>query len=265
MPDIFDASKLSKPASQEETSPESQMPASEGTQPVQNEPPMTSDDSAPNHGTTDVAAERPNVRRGKHVDEYSSVMRAEQSCDNPLYSFVPKPTKIAFDSQQADEQVLLLLRRHPITQLRWILIVIVMAFLPFLFESIGLLSFFPARFHFAAGVGWYLLLLGFSLESFLTWFYNVYLVTDERVVDVDFYNLLYKNISSAKIDNIEDISSEAGGLLSSIFNFGTVRIQTAGTAPEFEFDDVPQPAKVTAFLNEMLLEEEREELEGRVN
>ncbi|HEX7018248.1 MAG TPA: PH domain-containing protein, partial [Patescibacteria group bacterium] len=111
---------------------------------------------------------------------------------------------------------------------------------------------------------WYLLITGFALESFLSWFFNVYIITDERVIDVDFLSLIYKNISSAKIDNIEDITAETGGAVRSIFNFGTVKIQTAGAATELEFEDVPHPAKVTRLLNELLLEEEREKIEGRV-
>jgi hypothetical protein len=54
------------------------------------------------------------------------------------------------------------------------------------------------------------------------------------------------------------------GITSSIFNYGTVKIQTAAAIVEFDFEDVPQPAKVTAFLNELLLEEEREKIENRV-
>ena len=107
--------------------------------------------------------------------------------------------------------------------------------------------------------------MGYALESFLTWFFNVFIVTDERLIDVDFLSLIYKNITAAKLDNIEDITAETGGAIRSIFNFGTVKVQTAGSQPEIEFEDVPQPAKVTRLLNELLLEEEREKIEGRAN
>nr|MDQ3008603.1 hypothetical protein [bacterium] len=61
------------------------------------------------------------------------------------------------------------------------------------------------------------------------------------------------------------ISAKTGGVLASVFNYGTVLVQTAAAQNEFEFDDVPQPAKVAAFLNELLVEEEREKIENRVN
>lgn len=219
------------------------------------------------HGKTSAEnAEHPTkgeTKRSKHVDEYSTVMRHAHPSHNPLDAFAAKPVNVCFDSQLADESILLLLRRHPFTQIGWVLIVIGLLLLPFLFSYVGLLNFLPLRFHFAALLGWYLMVTGFALESFLMWFFNVYIVTDERIIDVDFYSLLYKNISSAKIDNIEDITAVTGGAMGSIFNYGTIKIQTAAAVGEFEFEDVPQPDKVTAFLNEMLVEEEVEKLEGR--
>lgn len=222
-----------------------------------------SDTSDSAESVTKEAAEPRKPKRVKHVDEYSTVMRQAQSSQNPFDAFAAKPVNVCFDSQLADETILLLLRRHPMTQLGWVGAVLVMLVLPLLFSYVNLLSFLPSQFHWAALLGWYLLVTGFALESFLTWFFNVYIVTDERIIDVDFYSLLYKNISSAKIDNIEDITATTGGALGSIFNYGTIKIQTAAAVGEFEFEDVPQPDKITAFLNELLVEEEQEKLEGR--
>lgn len=250
MPDIFDASAhhtQDEPVSAPETTtPEPTVDSAKVSPKVEPQP-----------------ASKPSRAR-KNVDEYSETMSHEKPSNNIFRSFVPKPENVFFDSQHKDEKVLLLLRRHPITQLPWILISIVLILLPNIFNSIGLLDFLPANFQFAARLGWYLLVIGYILESYLTWFYNVFIITDERVIDVDFINLLHKNISAAKIDSIEDITSVMSGIMSSIFNYGTVKIQTAAAIVEFDFEDVPQPAKVTSFLNEMLLEEEREQAENRV-
>lgn len=206
------------------------------------------------------------VRDGQcKVDEYSEVMRAEKPSINPLNAFAPKPKHTTFDTQQSEEEVILLLRRHPITQLKQVLISLAIAAFPFIVGASPFLDFLPARFQFAMTVGWYLILVGYVFESFLLWFFNVYIITDERIIDVDFLSLIYKDVSSAKIDNIEDVTASTGGFLASVVNYGTIKIQTAGEKTEFEFEDVPQPAKVTALLNELLLEEEREKIEGRVN
>lgn len=201
----------------------------------------------------------------RHVNEYSEVMRKEKPSTNPLRFYAPKPQKIFFSSQLKEEQVILLLRQHPITQLKQLVIAIVIFFMPFLIFNSNILSFLSLEFHIAFTIGWYLMLLGFIIESFLVWFFHVYIITDERIIDVDFLSLIYKNISSAKIDNIEDIAFTTEGFFASSIDYGSVKIQTAGEQREFEFENVPHPGKVSALINELLLEEEREKIEGRVN
>lgn len=202
-------------------------------------------------------------RKAKNVDDYSSVMRNESPTRNPFAAFAAKPFNIAFDAQHSDEQVLLLLRQSVVTQIRYVLITIGLLLVPFLFNAVGMLSFLPLRFQLVANVGWYLIVLSYVLEVFISWFYNVYIITDERIIDVDFNSLLFKNVAYAKIDNIEDITATTAGALGSIFDYGTVRIQTAGTISEFEFVNVPHPSKVVSFLNELIIEEEQEFLDRR--
>lgn len=202
--------------------------------------------------------------RKRHVNEYSEVMKHEKVGKNPLNAFWSKPEKVAFMSQSQDEEIILVLRKHPITQIKWIVTAILLCFLPMLIVGLGVFNALPQRYELAIHIGWYLLILGFVVESALSWFFNVYIITDERIVDVDFLSLIYRNISTAKIDNIEDVTAKTGGVVRSVFNFGTVQVQTAAERNEFEFEDVPQPNKVTKLLNELILEEEQEKVEGRV-
>lgn len=199
------------------------------------------------------------------VRDYSEVMSKFSTSTAPLPAFAAMPIKTSFSSQTQGEQIILLLRQHPITQLKWIAFALILALIPVLFSGIPFLSFLPARFEFGALLGWYLLILGYSLESFLSWFFNVCIITDERIVDVDFLSLLYHDVASAKLENIEDVTSVTGGTIRAILDYGTVRIQTAGSQTEFEFENIPHPAQVTKLLNELLIEEEREKLEGRVS
>lgn len=201
----------------------------------------------------------------RYIDDYSELMRLEVPNSNPLSAFLAKPFRVGFNTQASNETVVLLLRQHPVTQIGWFLLAIILAFAPILFDSISFFGFFPMRYQMAIYFGWYLALLGFIFESFLKWFYNVYIITDERIIDIDFYSLTHRNISAAKIDNIEDTTASTVGFLSTVFDFGTVTIQTAAEKREFEFDGVPHPAKVTTLINDLILEEEREKIEGKVN
>lgn len=213
------------------------------------------------HPSASEAVEAVNHR---HVDEYSETMRGEECATNSFAAFLPKPVFADFESLAPNEHIVLALRRHPITNVPWIVVAILLMLGPVVLQFVPFLPLFPARLQLLAILGWYLIVAGYVIESFLAWFFNINVITDERIIDIDFENLIYKRVSSAKIDNIEDVTSSTGGFIRSLLSFGNVLIQTAGEKNEFEFRDVPQPEKVIKVINEMILEEEREQQEGRV-
>lgn len=183
---------------------------------------------------------------------------------NPLSAFIARPKRTNFETQFENEEIILLLRRHIITNLGWFLFTGILSAVPLVLTAFPIIDFLPARFKFIVIVMWYLFVFAYFLENFLSWYFNVYIITDERVVDVDFYNLAYKEISDAEVENIEDVTLVMGGAIQTIFNFGRVRIQTAGQVPELEFEQVPCPSKVIDVLKQLQLEEKQEEIEGRV-
>jgi hypothetical protein len=187
----------------------------------------------------------------------------EKPTRNPLSAYMVKP-KVHFETQERREKIILLLRRHWVTNLGWALIALTLVVMPVFWAIVPAFDFFPTRFQIMILVMWYLMVIAFIFEHFLSWYYNVYIITDERIVDVDFYSLLYKEISETKIENIQDFTFIMGGVLRSMLNYGTVFIQTAGEKRQFDFEDVPHPDLVAKILNELILEEEQEKLEGRV-
>lgn len=187
-----------------------------------------------------------------------------QPTKNRFASFVALPDKITFETQDPEETIILLLRQHGIVNLGWILLVLVFIIVPLVLKSFPLLFFLPIRFKIIALILWYLFVLAFVYERYLSWFYNVYLVTDERLIDVDFLSLTYHKVTEAKIDKIQDITFKVGGFSKNFLNYGDVYIQTAGTSPELEFNNVPKPEVVVKVLNQLILQEEQEKIEGRV-
>ncbi|MDZ4229380.1 MAG: PH domain-containing protein [Patescibacteria group bacterium] len=179
-------------------------------------------------------------------------------------AFCLLPGKVRFETQEKHEKIILLLRQHWFTQLKWIITAVIMVFVPLILTLIPLLDFLSDRGQLMAIIMWYLLLIAFVYEQFISWYFHVFIITDERVIDVNFYNLLYKEVSGAKIDNIEDITYRQGGVIRALLNFGDVNMQTAGEKREFAIDDVPSPGRVVQILNELKLEEEHEKIIGRV-
>jgi membrane protein YdbS with pleckstrin-like domain len=187
----------------------------------------------------------------------------EKPTENSISSYVIKPKDIHFETQERKEKIVILLRRHLITNLGWVLLALLLSMLPLFLDIFPVVRTVPIRFQAIFVAMWYLFVIAYVFEKFLSWYYNVYIITDERIVDVDFHSVLYKEISQAKIDNIQDVTFVMGGLTSAMFNYGTVYIQTAGEQREFDFDDVPHPNRIAKIVNELILEEEKEKLEGR--
>lgn len=191
-------------------------------------------------------------------------IRDEKPTRKRLAAYVVKPDGIRFETQEREEKIVLLLRRHVITNFSWIVVSSIALTVPIFGWFFPGLSVFPFSYRLIFFVMWYLFVIAFIFENFLSWYFNVYIITDERIVDVDFHSVLYKEVSQAKIENIQDVTFVMGGLTKAIFNYGTVYIQTAGEKREFDFDDVPHPDRVAKVLNELVIEEEQEKLEGRV-
>jgi len=111
---------------------------------------------------------------------------------------------------------------------------------------------------------WYMIIVAYVFENFLSWFFDINIITDERIIDIDFHNLIYKEVSDTKIDRVQDVTYRQGGVLRAIFDYGDVLIQTAAEVPSFEFLAVPHPHRVVKILNDLKIEEEQEAIEGRV-
>jgi membrane protein YdbS with pleckstrin-like domain len=173
-------------------------------------------------------------------------------------ALVENPCNVSFETQTEDEKTLLLLRRHFVTNIPWIAFSLLMFFVPFLvayLPQLGELPLYtavPANIRALAVLVWYLLAIGFAFEGFLLWYFNVFIVTDKRIVDVDFWGLLHKSVSETPLLNIQDITHEVGGFWPVIFNYGQIFVQTAGEIPRLEMTAVPHPDRVHKKIAQLL-------------
>jgi membrane protein YdbS with pleckstrin-like domain len=174
------------------------------------------------------------------------------------------PKKLRFESQDPQEEIVLLLRPHIITNFWWLLLAFLMIFVPLFWTGLPVISLLPNNYLFVLALFWYALILTIVFERFLMWFFSVNIVTDERFIDVDFYGLLFKHVSVAQLENIEDVNYFQKGIMAALFNYGDILIQTAAETPEFVFNKVPNPERIVQVISELIQQERQEEIEGRV-
>lgn len=167
-----------------------------------------------------------------------------------FHSFCIKPAYY-FENQQRNEEIILVLRAHPVTQIPWIFNSLI-----FLLIVIPLNLFIPSFLSFAQIFLFDLFsltaILAYIWFNFLGWFFNLGVVTNKRIIDIDYHAVIYKEVTETNLSKVEDVTTKSGGFFSSLFNYGTVFVQTAGTEVNIEFFDIPRPAEVTKIINHLV-------------
>lgn len=167
-----------------------------------------------------------------------------------LHAFCTYPS-LRFETQSESEQVILLLRAHPITQVFWILTAFIMIVLSF-FISLFLEPILTISQLIFTLLFWYAIIVSYVFLNILNWLFNVGMVTNERIVDIDFHGTLYKEVSASSIGKIEDVTIKTGGFAASLFHYGNLFIQTAGTEGNIEFINIPNPTQAASIINNLM-------------
>lgn len=177
---------------------------------------------------------------------------------NALSSFCQNPKGVSFQTQKKEESIILFLRSHFITNLSWIIFTAILVCLPLivtLFLPLFKIDFLssPAAVRFATiyVLFYYLMVFSYAFINFLHWFYNVFIVTTERIIDIDYSDIVVHNMSQTKLNHIEDVTYTQSGFIPSFFNYGNLFVQTAGTEGNFEAFSIPRPAEATDIITQL--------------
>jgi len=172
-------------------------------------------------------------------------------------AFALRPLGVRFETQKEEEKVILFLRQHLIFLVPWLFFAIFLIIAPTILFPLFLAMMpkeisIPPQYFIVTTVFWYVATFGFVFTKLLRWYFNIFIVTDRRVIDIDFINLLYKEFSEGEISRIQDISYQTKGVLATFFDYGDVLVQTAGEIPNFVFESVPHPRQVVEILSGLL-------------
>jgi hypothetical protein len=172
---------------------------------------------------------------------------------NNTSMFCAFPKTLSFTGQDKGESVVLIVRRHPAVFIPQYLLILALLLSPALFFSVlGRDEGFGVLYMFGVGLLFTLIAVTVAVDTFFKWYYSVNIITDQRIVDVDFDNILFHRFSEAQLEKIEDVSHAPVGILSTFFDYGDVYIQTAAAKPEFEFHSVPRARDIQDTLLDLL-------------
>jgi uncharacterized membrane protein YdbT with pleckstrin-like domain len=99
----------------------------------------------------------------------------------------------------------------------------------------------------------FLFVLGWFIWNFEDWRNDTFQVTNQYVVDIDRRPFGFgESRKQAPIAKIQNVNADRPGLLPTLFNYGFVYVDTAGSDTDITFEQVPKPSRIQADIFQKL-------------
>lgn len=168
------------------------------------------------------------------------------------HSFCTHPD-VRFENQGQNEEVLLTMRAHPITLFPFILNSLI--FFILIFSLNMFIAHFLTQFQLIYINSFLIMfILLYIWIGIINWYFNVGIVSNQQIVDVDFSAIGNKELTRTKLGKVEDITVKTGGFFPGLFDFGNIFIQTAGTEVNTEFIHIAHPNDAQHIIQSILEE-----------
>lgn len=144
---------------------------------------------------------------------------------------------------QPNEHVLISLRKHPLILVGELIPFAILDYLPYLLPTFARyiqsmnpdvaipylsgLMFGNPWFDFVVGIYWLFVWMG-AFGVFTNYFLDQWVVTNERIIDINQIDFWNREISSLFLNRIQNVETEIDGFFHTLFGFGTVSVESAG-------------------------------------
>jgi len=153
-----------------------------------------------------------------------------------------------FEDQLDNEEVLFVFRKHPIVMRKGFIlasIALLLGTVPSLIK--------PEYVYLFGGLAAGMVLAFFVfMPSWITWYYSVYIVTDQRLLQISQKGLWKKTVVDISLNQVQMVNYEVSGFQETTLGFGTIMMQTF--VGDLVIHDVHHPAKIQKKLLEILRE-----------
>ncbi len=174
-----------------------------------------------------------------------------------------------FPSERQDESIYVFARPYYLSFLPWLGIGAALLIIGVIFVILIFLGFTDLV---GSGLGYnvfvvissayFLMLIPFLTVAFIDFYYDIHIVTDHRLVDINQKSLFAREINELALEEVQDVSTQNTGISSSFFDFGDVVIETAGAeANKFVFNSVLHPRDIATIILD-LAEQAKQRLEN---
>jgi hypothetical protein len=157
------------------------------------------------------------------------------------------------------EVIVLVVRKHWFVLFREVLGIIILFLIPFIFfpffitlvtQGAELPSVSPAIGFFFASF-WTLILWNVLFARWTDYYYDVWIVTSQRVIDIEQRGLFHRDVATLfNLNLVQDVTTVLTGFFGNILGFGKLQVQTAATRDEFIMYDIANPVQVEHQIRE---------------
>lgn len=163
-----------------------------------------------------------------------------------------KSNKSIFPGQRENEEIIMIVFKHwyiaIMPMLKALGIILLSLFLPIL---LGLTFYiFNYTISTVAYIVWILFWVGYIFYAYFNWLQDKYIITNERIVNIDKKGAFNTTVREAEIDKIQNITHSTKGMFATMLNFGTVILQTA--TGELILDYVPNPVYIKEEILQLI-------------
>lgn len=153
-----------------------------------------------------------------------------------------------FEDQLDDEEVLFVFRKHPIV-MRKGFILFMLAILAGTIPSL----INPLYSYFFGGVAaGFLIGLILFFPSWLSWYFSVFIVTDQRLIQITQRGLFNRSVVDMGLNQIQMVNYQVSGIQETFLGSGTIMMQTF--VGDLIIHDVHHPSKIQKHILQILRE-----------
>jgi hypothetical protein len=166
------------------------------------------------------------------------------------------PKNATFATQNDTEVVVMVVRRHLFKNFGWLFTAAIAALVPYIGGMV--IYYFDHNFNqdmllnssivqavngsyiFVLGLFYYSFVVTYAYFKYIHWFYDIFIITNERYISIDFDILKGKTIIDIPLTDIVDISEKILGFLPTLIGYGNIEFKTL-SEKFIVLEDIPEP------------------------
>lgn len=98
---------------------------------------------------------------------------------------------------------------------------------------------------------YYLVAATFAFMSWMSFYYSIYIVTCDEIIEITQIGFLGRKISQLSLLRVQDVTSSVKGIFPTLFSYGDVLVETAGEQENFLLQAIANPQEVSSKIMEL--------------